>query len=158
MCDGDNDGEQRDGVAVQRGAGPGGRGRRRKDGVRGSAGTRACDREDAGGKPREGERERRGGAGRGREGATRPVGGDVVRGGQAAVEPRVRRAGAGGYEEAPQARVEADVRAARVDGGWLVKYRVAIIREEGSTLGVWVAHGEGRCFWSDDAVKEEAMR
>ena len=29
---------------------------------------------------------------------------------------------------------------------------------EGSTLGVWVAHGEGRCFWSDDAVKEEAMR
>ena len=25
-------------------------------------------------------------------------------------------------------------------------------------LGVWVAHGEGRCFWSDDAVKEEAMR
>ena len=44
---------------------------------------------------------------------------------------------------------------------WLVsasKYRVAIIREEGSTLGVWVAHGEGRCFWSDDAVKEEAMR
>ena len=39
-----------------------------------------------------------------------------------------------------------------------MKYRVAIIREEGSTLGVWVAHGEGRCFWSDDAVKEEAMR
>ena len=27
---------------------------------------------------------------------------------------------------------------------------------EGSTLGVWVAHGEGRCFWPDDAVKEEA--
>ena len=25
-------------------------------------------------------------------------------------------------------------------------------------LGVWVAHGEGRCFWSDDAVKKEAMR
>ena len=25
-------------------------------------------------------------------------------------------------------------------------------------LDVWVAHGEGRCFWSDDAVKEEAMR
>ena len=25
-------------------------------------------------------------------------------------------------------------------------------------LGVWVAHGEGRCFWPDDAVKEEAMR
>ena len=24
-------------------------------------------------------------------------------------------------------------------------------------LGVWVAHGEGRCFWPDDAVKE-AMR
>ena len=21
-----------------------------------------------------------------------------------------------------------------------------------------MAHGEGRCFWSDDAVKEEAMR
>ena len=48
----------------------------------------ACDREDAGGEPREGERERRGGAGRGREGAARPVGGDVVRAGQAAVEPR----------------------------------------------------------------------
>ena len=29
---------------------------------------------------------------------------------------------------------------------------------EGSTLGVWVAHGEGRCFWPDDAVKEEVMR
>ena len=25
-------------------------------------------------------------------------------------------------------------------------------------LGVWVAHGEGRCFWPDDAVREEAMR
>ena len=25
-------------------------------------------------------------------------------------------------------------------------------------LGVWVAHGEDRCFWPDDAVKEEAMR
>ena len=48
----------------------------------------ACDREDAGGEPREGERERRGGAGRGGEGAARPVGGDVVRAGQAAVEPR----------------------------------------------------------------------
>ena len=25
-------------------------------------------------------------------------------------------------------------------------------------LDVWVAHGEGRCFWPDDGVKEEAMR
>ncbi|KAK8826421.1 hypothetical protein WA577_007751 [Blastocystis sp. JDR] len=25
-------------------------------------------------------------------------------------------------------------------------------------LGVWVAHGEGRCFWPDDAVKKEVMR
>ena len=25
-------------------------------------------------------------------------------------------------------------------------------------LGVWVVHGEGRCFWSDDAVKKEVMR
>ena len=25
-------------------------------------------------------------------------------------------------------------------------------------LGVWVAHSEGRCFWPNDAVKEEAMR
>ena len=25
-------------------------------------------------------------------------------------------------------------------------------------LGVCVAHGEGRCLWPDDAVKEEAMR
>ena len=29
---------------------------------------------------------------------------------------------------------------------------------EGSTLGACVEHGEGRCFWSDDVVKEEAMR
>ena len=29
---------------------------------------------------------------------------------------------------------------------------------EGSTLGVWVAHSEGRCFWPYGAVKEEAMR
>ena len=28
---------------------------------------------------------------------------------------------------------------------------------EGSTLGVWVAHGEGHCFWPDDEVKEKAM-
>ena len=33
MCDGDNDGEQRDGVPVQRGAGSGGGGGRREDGV-----------------------------------------------------------------------------------------------------------------------------
>ena len=71
----------------------------------------ACDGEDAGGEPREGERERRGGGGRGREGAARPVGGDVVRAGQAAVEPRLRRAGAGGSEEAPQVRMEAFLRA-----------------------------------------------
>ena len=25
-------------------------------------------------------------------------------------------------------------------------------------LGVWVVHGEGCCFWSNDAGKEEAMR
>ncbi len=25
-------------------------------------------------------------------------------------------------------------------------------------LGVWVAHGEGCCFWPDDAVKEGEMR
>ena len=48
--------------------------------------------------------------------------------------------------------------------GGCVKVRVeksnAIMLQgmEGSTLGVWVAHGEGRCFWPDDAVKEEAMR
>ena len=76
MCDGGDDGEQRDGVPVQRGAGPGG------------AGARSCDGEDTDGEPCEGERERRGGAGRGREGAARPVGGDVVRSGQAAVEER----------------------------------------------------------------------
>lgn len=29
---------------------------------------------------------------------------------------------------------------------------------EGSTLGVWVAHGEGRCFWPDDAVKEVSVQ
>ena len=133
MCDGGDEGEQRDGVPVQRGAGSGGGGRRRKDGVRGGAGARSCDREDAGGEPREGEREGRGGGGRGREGAARPVGGDVVRAGQAAVESRVCRTGAGGSEEASQARVEADLRAVCVDDGdWLVKYRMAIIREEGS--------------------------
>ena len=27
-----------------------------------------------------------------------------------------------------------------------------------AVLGVWVAHGAGRCLWPDDAVKEEAMR
>ena len=77
----------------------------------------ACDREDANGEPREGEREGRGGGGRGREGFARPVGGDAVRAGQATVEPRVRQARAGGSEEAPQARVEADLRAARHAGG-----------------------------------------
>ena len=76
MLDEGDDGEQRDGVPVQRGARSGG------------GGTRACDGEDAGGEPREGDCERRGGAGRGREGAARPVGGDVVRAGQAAVEQR----------------------------------------------------------------------
>ena len=65
MCDGGDDGEQHDGVAVQQGAGPGG------------GGSRACDREDADGKPRECEREGRG-RGRGRESAGRPVGGDIV--------------------------------------------------------------------------------
>ena len=25
-------------------------------------------------------------------------------------------------------------------------------------LGVWVVHGEGRCFWSDDAVKEVSVQ
>ena len=29
---------------------------------------------------------------------------------------------------------------------------------EGSTLGVWVVHGEGRCFWPDDAVKEVSVQ
>lgn len=29
---------------------------------------------------------------------------------------------------------------------------------EGSTLGVWVAHGEGRCYWPDAAVRDEAIR
>lgn len=29
---------------------------------------------------------------------------------------------------------------------------------EGSTLGVWVAHGEGRCFWPDEEVHNEALK
>ena len=29
---------------------------------------------------------------------------------------------------------------------------------EGSTLGVWVVHGEGRCSWPDDAVKEVSVQ
>ena len=29
---------------------------------------------------------------------------------------------------------------------------------EDFTLGVWVAHGEGRCFWPDDAVKEVSVQ
>ena len=29
---------------------------------------------------------------------------------------------------------------------------------EGSTLGVWIAHGEGRCYWPDAEVKAEAER
>ena len=27
---------------------------------------------------------------------------------------------------------------------------------EGSTLGVWIAHGEGRCHWPDASVKAKA--
>ena len=27
---------------------------------------------------------------------------------------------------------------------------------EGATLGVWIAHGEGRCYWPDASVMEEA--
>ena len=40
----------------------------------------------------------------------------------------------------------------------LLSGRIMLHGMEGSTLDVWVAHGEGRCFWPDDAVKEEAMR
>ena len=40
----------------------------------------------------------------------------------------------------------------------LLSGRIILQGMEGSTLGVWVAHGEGRCFWPDDAAKEEAMR
>ena len=28
---------------------------------------------------------------------------------------------------------------------------------EGSTLGVWVCHGEGRCYWPDASIKQEAI-
>lgn len=28
---------------------------------------------------------------------------------------------------------------------------------EGSTLGVWIAHGEGQCYWPDEEVKKEAI-
>lgn len=28
---------------------------------------------------------------------------------------------------------------------------------EGSTLGVWVCHGEGRCFWPDEEVRQKAF-
>ena len=28
---------------------------------------------------------------------------------------------------------------------------------EGSTLGVWIAHGEGQCFWPDESVKQMAI-
>ena len=61
-------------MAAQRRAGPGG------------GGAYSCDGEDAGGEPREGEREGRGGGGGGREGAARLVGDDAVRAVQAAVE------------------------------------------------------------------------
>lgn len=27
---------------------------------------------------------------------------------------------------------------------------------EGSTLGVWIAHGEGQCYWSDQEIKRKA--
>ena len=66
--------------------------------------------EYAGVEPREGDGERRGGAG---EGAAGPVGDDLLRAGQAAVEPRLRRAEAATCEEPPQALVDADLRAAR---------------------------------------------
>ena len=58
--------------------------------------------EDTDGEPHEGDGEWRGSAG---EGAARPVGGDLLRSGQAAVESRLRRAGCGGPS---QARVKAD--------------------------------------------------
>ena len=28
---------------------------------------------------------------------------------------------------------------------------------EGSTLGVWICHGEGRCYWPDASIKQEAI-
>jgi phosphoribosylformylglycinamidine synthase len=28
---------------------------------------------------------------------------------------------------------------------------------EGSTLGIWIAHGEGRCLWPDEKVFDEAI-
>ena len=28
---------------------------------------------------------------------------------------------------------------------------------EGSVLGVWVAHGEGRCLWPDEEIEKEAV-
>ena len=27
---------------------------------------------------------------------------------------------------------------------------------EGSTLGVWIAHGEGQCYWPDQDIKRQA--
>ena len=29
-------------------------------------------------------------------------------------------------------------------------------QEDRFTLGVWIAHGEGRCYWPDASVMEEA--
>ena len=40
----------------------------------------------------------------------------------------------------------------------LLSGRITLQGMEGSTLGVWVAHGEGRCFWPDDAVKEVSVQ
>ena len=63
-----------------------------------------------------------------------------------------------GIEEAKQPRFIQNKSAGCVNVRVEKSNAIMLQGMEGSTLGVWVAHGEGRCFWPDDAVKEEAMR
>ena len=62
-----------------------------------------------------------------------------------------------GIEEAKQPRFIQNKSAGCVNVRVEKSKAIMLQDMEGSTLGVWVAHGEGRCFWPDDAVKEEAM-
>ena len=63
-----------------------------------------------------------------------------------------------GIEEAKQPRFIQNKSAGCVNVRVEKSNAIMLQGMEGSTLGVWVAHGEGRCFWPDDAVKEEVMR
>ena len=70
----------------------------------------------------------------------------------------IREEGSNGDREMAAAMYAAGFESRFVNVRDLLSGHIMLQGMEGSTLGVWVAHGEGRCFWPDDAVKEEAMR